>query len=86
MLGNDRNKPELHAQTNLQYINSGKYLLPFSPEFAQFSFVSRNINVTLHPALNGCETWSLTVTEEHRLRMLEKNRVPREMREEVTVE
>ena len=49
----------------------------------------QNINVTLHVALNGCETWSLTITEEHRLRVFE-NKVPWEifqcMREEVAGE
>jgi len=51
--------------------------------------VSKNVDVTLHVALNGCETWSLTITEEYRLRVFE-NRMPREifqcMREEVTGE
>jgi hypothetical protein len=36
--------------------------------------VSKNINVTLHVALNECETWLLTITEEQRLRVFE-NRV-----------
>jgi hypothetical protein len=32
--------------------------------------------IIIHVVLYGCETWSLTLGEEHRLRMLE-NRVPR---------
>jgi hypothetical protein len=85
----DSNKSKLHARINSEQIKSGKCLIPFSPEFAAFPFVSKNINATLHVALNKCETWSLTITEEHRLRVF-KNRVLREvfqcMKEEVTGE
>jgi hypothetical protein len=54
---------------------------------------SRNIKVEIHKTiilpviLHGCETWSLTVREEHRLRVFE-DRVPRRIfgpkRDEVT--
>jgi hypothetical protein len=46
--------------------------------------LSRNVKVKIYKTillpvvLYGCETWSLTLREEHRLRMVE-NRVPREM-------
>ena len=45
--------------------------------------------IILPVVLYGCETWSLTLREEHRLRVLE-NKVPRKifaaMRDEITVE
>jgi hypothetical protein len=57
--------------------------------------LSRNAKVKIYKTilltvvLYGCETWSLTLREEHRLRMFE-NRVPREMfglnKDEVTGE
>jgi hypothetical protein len=57
--------------------------------------LSRNVkvkiykNVILPVVLNGCETWSLTLREEHRLRLLD-NRVLMRMfepkRDEVTGE
>ena len=46
------------------------------------SLLSKNIGIkiyrtiTLPVVLSGCETWSLTLREEHRLRVYE-NRVPR---------
>jgi hypothetical protein len=47
------------------------------------------INITLPVVLYGCETWSLTLTEEHRLRVFQ-NRVLRTLfgtkRDEVTEE
>jgi hypothetical protein len=55
--------------------------------------LSKNIKITIYKTiilpviLNGCETWSLTLREEHRLRMFE-NRVLRKIfspkRDEVT--
>jgi hypothetical protein len=57
--------------------------------------ISKNTNskiyttIILHVILYGCETWSLTLREEHRLRMFE-NRVLRRIfepiRDEVTRE
>jgi hypothetical protein len=44
-------------------------LLPFSPEPSVFS-------ITLPVVLYGCETWSLVLREDHRLRVFE-NRVLR---------
>jgi hypothetical protein len=56
-------------------------LLPFSPEPSLFSSaVSLQIRIyktiILPVVLYGCETWSLTLREEHRLRVFE-NRVLR---------
>jgi hypothetical protein len=44
-------------------------------------------NVILPVALNGCETWSLTLKEEHRLRVFENRKPKRRFgpkRDEVT--
>jgi hypothetical protein len=57
-------------------------LIPFSPEPFVFSLAVLNINfrmyktIILPVVLYGCGTWSLTLREEHRLRMIE-NRVLR---------
>jgi hypothetical protein len=46
-------------------------LLPFSPETSVFVCCSKNLEITIFKTiilpviLYGCETWSLTVTEEH---------------------
>jgi hypothetical protein len=69
-------------------------LLPFSPEF-YISHLSRNVKVKIYKTIilpfvfYGCETWSLTLREKHRLRVFE-NRVLRRIfepkRDEVTGE
>jgi hypothetical protein len=57
-------------------------LLPFSPELLSSCLLSNNVkirifrNIILPVVLYGCETLSLTLREEHRLRMCE-NRVLR---------
>jgi hypothetical protein len=73
----------------------GECLLPFSPESYVFCLVSKNVKdkiyktIILTVVLYGCETWSLTLREEHRLRVFE-NRVLRRTfgpkRDEVRVE
>jgi hypothetical protein len=70
-------------------------LLPFGPEPSVFSSAVENIKVKIYKTiilpvvLYGCETWSLTFRNEHRLRVLE-NRVLRRIygqkRDEVTGE
>jgi hypothetical protein len=72
-----------------------KYLLSFCAESFAFSLLSTNINtkiyrtIILPVVLYGCETWSLTLQDEHRLRVFE-NRVLRNifgsMRDEVMSE
>jgi hypothetical protein len=58
-------------------------LLPFIPESYVFSLLSKNINITkyniiiLPVVLYGCETWSLTLREEHRLRVFENRMLRR---------
>jgi hypothetical protein len=53
-------------------------LLPFGSVFLSFCLPSRNVKVKIYKAiifpvvLYGCETWFLTLREEHRLRVLEK--------------
>ena len=55
-------------------------MLPLGAESFVFSLLSKNLKIkiyrtiTLPIVLYGCETWSLTLREEHRLRVFE-NRV-----------
>jgi hypothetical protein len=68
-------------------------VLPFSPETLVSRLLSKNIKIRIYKTiilpgvLYGCETWSLTLREEHRLRLFE-NRVLRRIcdpkRDEVT--
>jgi hypothetical protein len=57
-------------------------LLPFGPESLSSRPLSRNIKVKIYKTiilpvvLYGCETWSVALMEEHRLRVFE-NRVLR---------
>jgi hypothetical protein len=57
-------------------------LLPFSSESFDIRLLSRNVKVKIYKTiilpvvLYGCETWSLVLREEHRLRVFE-NRVLR---------
>jgi hypothetical protein len=58
-------------------------MLPFGPEhFVSFRLLSKSVNVRIYKTiilpvvLYGCETWSLTVGEKHKLRVFE-NRVLR---------
>jgi hypothetical protein len=57
-------------------------LLSFGEESFVFQFAVQKYkdqdtqNYILHVVLYGCETWSLTLSDEHRLRVFEK-RVPR---------
>ena len=59
-------------------------MLPFGPESFVFQFVSKNIKieicgtVMLPAVLFGCETWSVALREEYRLRVFE-NRVLRKL-------
>jgi hypothetical protein len=69
-------------------------LLTFVPEHSVFSSAVENVKMRIYKTiilpmvLYGCETWSLTLREEHRLRVFE-NRVLRVFgprRDEVTRE
>jgi hypothetical protein len=51
-------------------------LLSFDAESFLFHFISKNIKIKIYrtiilPVLFGCETWSLTLREEHRLRVFD---------------
>jgi hypothetical protein len=67
-------------------------LLPFSPEPSAFPSLvkkSKNENIqdyNLPVILYGCETWSLTLREEHKLRVFENKmlRIFGPKRDEVT--
>jgi hypothetical protein len=68
-------------------------LLPFSPELLASRLLPKNVKIRIYESiilpvvLYGCKTWSLTLREEHRLRVFE-NRVLRRIfgpkRDEVT--
>jgi len=70
-------------------------LLSFGAESFVFQLLSKNVKIKIHSTISlpvvlfGIETWSLTLREERRLRVLE-NRVLRRIfgpkRDEVTVE
>jgi hypothetical protein len=57
-------------------------MLPFGPETFVLSPAVKNVKVRIYKTiilpvvLYGCQTWSLTVREEHKLRVFE-NRVSR---------
>jgi hypothetical protein len=68
-------------------------LLPFGPEPSVFSSAIKKTRIyktiILPVVLYGCETWSLTLREEHRLRVFESNvlrRIFGPKRDEVTGE
>ena len=69
---------------NLGRIKLKDCLPPFSPRLLSSPFLSKNINIKIHRiiilpvVLYGCETWSVTLREEHRLRVSE-NRVLRKL-------
>jgi hypothetical protein len=57
-------------------LNSGNASYNSVQSLLYFRLLSRNIKVSLSVVLYGCETWSLALREENRLRVLE-NRVLR---------
>jgi hypothetical protein len=52
-------------------------LLPFSPQCSSSHLLSDNVKIRIYETIifpvlfYGCETWSLTLKEEHRLRVFE---------------
>jgi hypothetical protein len=52
-------------------------LLPFSPELPFFLSTVENLKIKIYKTITvpvvlyGCKTWSLTLREEHRLRVFE---------------
>jgi hypothetical protein len=64
----------------------GECLLPFSSESFVFLSLLQQVRQILLFVLYGCETWSLTLSKEHRLRVPENRmvrRIFRPKREEV---
>jgi hypothetical protein len=70
-------------------------LLSFIAEYFVFQLLSKNIKVKIYRAIilpvgfYGCETWPLTLREEHRLRVFENSvwsRIFLRKRDEMTVE
>jgi hypothetical protein len=59
-------------------LNSGNACYHSVQSFLSSRLLSGNVKVKIYktiilPVLYGCETWSLTLREEHRLRVSEKN-------------
>jgi hypothetical protein len=76
-------------------LNSGKTCYHSVQSLLSSRLLARNLKVKIHKTiilpvvLYGCETWTLTLREEHRLRVFEKRvlrRIFGPMREEVTGE
>jgi hypothetical protein len=70
-------------------------LLPFGSESSVLPLLPRNLKVKIYKTiilpvvLYGCETWTLTLREEHRLRVFEKRvlrRIFGPKRDEITEE
>jgi hypothetical protein len=64
-------------------IKETECLLPFSPEHFVFSSAVKKVKLRIHDTiilsvvLHRCETWFLTLREEHRLKVFEKRVVQR---------
>jgi hypothetical protein len=88
------NQNSIHAEIKSRF-KSGNDCYNSVQNFLSSSLLSKNIKLKIYRtlilpvALSGCESWSLTLREERRLRVFE-NRVLRRMfgpkRDEVTVE
>ena len=79
---NNVNKSKFYSGRNEEQIEVKECLLLFCAEFLSSSLLSKNLKtkiyrtIILPVVLYGCETWSLTLREERRLRLFE-NRVLR---------
>jgi hypothetical protein len=75
------NQNDIHDEIKIR-LNLGTCLLSISPKSFVFTSHIKNLKIKIYKtvilptALYGCETWSLTLREEHRLRVFE-NRVLR---------
>jgi hypothetical protein len=83
MFGNDSNKSMIEVQINRRW-NSGNACYHSVQNLLSSRLMSKNIKIRIYKTiilpvvLYGCETWSLILSEEHRLRLL-KNRVLKEI-------
>jgi hypothetical protein len=65
-------------------LNSGNARYHSVQNLLSSRLLSKNVKIILPVVLYGCETWSLTLREEHRLRVLENRGIFRRKRDEVT--
>jgi hypothetical protein len=87
------NKNSIHEE-NKNRLKSGNTCYHSVQNLLSSSLLSKNVNIMIYPSiilpvLCGCETWSLTLREEYRLRIFENRvlrRIFRPMRDEVTGE
>jgi len=95
MFGSKLNRSKLYSGGNSGQIEVRKCVLSFVQNILSSSLLPKNLNIKLYRAiilpvvLYGCETWSLTLREERRLRVF-ANRVLRRIfgtkKDEVTGE
>jgi hypothetical protein len=80
IFGNICNKSKLDSGGTYEDIEFRQCLLPFSPKpfCLLVCYLKTYKNIILPVVLYGCETWSLTLREEHRLRAFE-NRLLRKI-------
>jgi hypothetical protein len=71
------NQNDIHDEIKSR-LNSGNACYYSVQNLLSFRLISKNPKVILPFVLYGCETWSLTLREEHRLRVFE-NRVLRKI-------
>jgi hypothetical protein len=77
------NQNDIHEEIKSR-LNSGNACYYFSPKFLSSRLISKELKIKIYKTvilpvvLYGCETWSLILREEHRLRVF-KNRVLRKI-------
>jgi hypothetical protein len=82
MFGDDSNKSKFIQEETERRLNSGNARYHSVQMILSSHLLSKNINIVLyrtkhlHVVLYGCEIWSLTLREGHRMRVFE-NRVLR---------
>jgi hypothetical protein len=82
MFASDTDIPELLAEDNKIRLHSGSACCRSVHNLLFFCLIYKNIkietyrSIILPAVLYGCVTWSVTLREEHKLRVFE-NRVPR---------
>jgi hypothetical protein len=76
------NQNDIHDEIK-SGLNSGECLLSFGPKSLSSHLILKNLKIKIYKTvilpvvLYGCETWSLTLREEHRLRVFENRELRR---------
>jgi hypothetical protein len=83
--GNDRQKQNLIQEEIQRRLNAGNVFYHSVQNLLSSHVLSKNVNtricktIILPVVLYWCETWPLTLREEHRLRRVFEDRVPRKI-------